>query len=78
MLAADGVEEDVLDAGEGRNEEPWTIGRWAVEGRGVKVQDGGSGVGQPDQVSFLGGQLGINESRLVPTSRRQRGGPASA
>lgn len=77
MLAADGVEEDVLDIGEGWNKELWTINRSAAGGRAVKVQRGGSGLGQPDRVTFCSRQLRINESRRVPTPRRGRGGPAS-
>jgi hypothetical protein len=38
MLAADSVEEDVLDVGEGGNKEPWVISRSAAQGRGVKAQ----------------------------------------
>jgi hypothetical protein len=54
VLAASGVEEDVLDIGEGRNEQPWAIGRWAVEGGGVKAQGSRPGLGQPDRVILPG------------------------
>jgi hypothetical protein len=77
MLAAGGVEEDVFDIGEGGNEQPWAIGRWAIEGYGAKVQRGGPGLGQPDRMTLLGRQLRINESRRVPTSRPRRDGRAS-
>jgi hypothetical protein len=45
MLPAHGVEQDVLDIGEGGNEEPWTIVRATVEGCRVKPQGTGSGLG---------------------------------
>jgi hypothetical protein len=77
MLAVGGVEEDVLDIGEGGNEQPWMVERRVIEGRSVKVQRGGPGLGQPDRVTVLGRELGINESRRVPTSRPLCGGPAS-
>jgi hypothetical protein len=76
VLAASRVEEDVLDIGEGGNEQPCAVGRWAVEGRGVKVQKGSPGLGQPDRLALPGGQRGINESRAVPTAPPRRGGPA--
>ena len=77
MLTVEGVEQDVLDIGEGGNEELWTIVRGTVEGCRVKAQRTGSGLGQPDWVTFCSRQLGINESRRVPTPRRGRGAPAS-
>jgi hypothetical protein len=45
VLAAVSVEEDVLDIGEGGNEQPWAIDSWAVEGGSVKVQTGSPGLG---------------------------------
>lgn len=77
MLAANGVEENVLNIGEGRNEEPGALSGRAVERCGVQVQTGGSGLGQPDRMSLLGRQLRINESRRGPRPRRRRGEPAS-
>jgi hypothetical protein len=77
MLPAHGVEQDVLDIGEGGNEEPWTIVRGTIEGCRVKAQRSSSGLGQPDRVTLCSRQLWINESRLVPGPRRLRGGRAS-
>ncbi len=76
MLAPDGVEQDVIDIGEGRDEEPWPTGGRVVEPYGIEVKDGGSGLGQPDRMTLLRRQPWINESRQVPTARRRDAGPA--
>ena len=77
MLAAAGVEQDVLDIRQRVNKEPWAVGHCCVRGQGTQVQAGGSGFRKPDRITLPGRQSRINESTPVPTVRRAYGGPAN-
>jgi len=77
VLAADGVDKNVLDVGKRRDAQSILIAICLSDGTGREVQARGASLRQPDGVGLLGGQAAIGESSKGPTSRPARRGRAA-
>jgi hypothetical protein len=78
MVAAGGVQENVLDIRESEQVQSRPIGVFLTDGLGRESQTRGAGLGQPDGMGLLGCQSWIGESSRGPTPRHAGHGLAAA